>query len=65
MVQHMERHAVLVTLDANCSNSETSTFVNVSKAFVFKVVSSGDVSFAAKKKEYSQLSSVIRTAEFV
>lgn len=68
--QEMKRHAVLVALAANHSDSEIANFFKVARSFVFKVrnelkASGGDVLSVAKRKKHSKRSDVVRTAEFI
>lgn len=68
--REMKRHAVLVALAANHSDSEIANFFKVARSFVFKVrnelkASGGDVSSVAKRKKHSKRSDIIRTAEFI
>ena len=70
LTQEMKRHAVLVAISAQHSDSEIASFLNVARSFVFKVrhelkTSGGDISSVAKRKKHSRRSDTIRTPDFV
>ena len=70
LTKEMKRHAVLVALAANHSDSEIASFLKVARSFVFKVrneveASDGDLSLVAKRKKHSKRSDIKRTEEFV
>ena len=70
LTQEMKRHAVIVSFAEDHADSEISTFLKVSRSFVFKVrrelgVARGDVTTVSHRKRHCRRSDIIRTPEFV
>lgn len=70
LTQEMKRHAVVIALAANRSDSEIASFLKVTRSFVLKVrneleASGEDASPVPKQKKHSKQSDNIRTAELV
>ena len=70
LTHEMERHAVIVSLAANHTDSVIAEFLNVARSFVHKVrkeleASNGDFSSVSERKKHSRRSDAVRSSDFV